>query len=177
MASDHELHSQTVITMLKIGVLSDTHGVLPEAYADFFESCDEIWHAGDVGKADVIDQLQKVAPVRVVWGNIDGADVRAASQEELFFQLLNQRIFLRHIVGSPSKYDWKIYERLRELRPDLVIAGHSHILQVKYDPVNKWYFINPGAAGKYGFHLKQTMIRFTLTENGITDLEIWEKDK
>ncbi|MCX7696417.1 MAG: metallophosphatase family protein [Bacteroidales bacterium] len=163
--------------MKRIGVISDTHGVLPKEYSIFFKDCDEIWHAGDVGSTDVLLELQQLALLRVVWGNIDGADIRAQSSEEHFFELFNQRIYIRHIVRTFSKYDNKILERLKQLKPTIVIAGHSHILEIKYDQQNKWLYINPGAAGKFGPHLKRTMVRFLLNENGVSDLEIWEKEK
>jgi len=163
--------------MRVIGVISDTHGALPESYEVFFRGCDEIWHAGDIGTLEVLNKLKETAKVRAVWGNIDGQDIRLETKEHLFFELEDQRIFVRHILGYPGKYEKAVLPLLLNLKPTMVVAGHSHILSIIKDVEHSWLYLNPGAAGKYGFHLKRTMVKFVLDEGKIFDLEVWEKNK
>ena len=160
--------------MTKIGLLSDTHSYLDEAVFKHFESCDEIWHAGDFGNKAVADQLAAFKPLRGVYGNIDGHDIRAIYQEHLHFTCENVRVWMTHIGGYPGKYNPKISSALRRNPPDLFIAGHSHILKVIYDQKLSCLHLNPGAAGKEGWHKVRTLMRFSITDKKIHTLEIVE---
>lgn len=163
--------------MKHIGIISDTHGFLHPRIFDFFDSCDEIWHAGDIGSTEVIERLQEFKPLRAVWGNIDDYKTRLHLREVLFFELEQLKIVMMHIAGKPGKYSALAKEAIKSHRPDLLVAGHSHILQVKYDDKEKLLFINPGAAGIHGFHEKITMLRLVLDQGQIRDLEVLEIDR
>jgi len=163
--------------MPKIGVLSDTHGVLPEAVRDFFAGCDEIWHAGDVGNLSVLEQLAGIASVRAVHGNIDGQDVRSVAHAHTFFTCGGKRVLIKHIGGRPGAYTPETREQINALRPDIFVCGHSHILLVQFNQKNNLLHINPGAAGSSGFHKMITMLRFQINDGNITNMEVWEKPR
>ena len=160
-----------------IGILSDTHGNLPVESKDFFNDCDEIWHAGDIGDIKILNELRDIAPTYAVFGNIDDSKIKQSTSEELFFQREGVKIYIKHIIGHPNKYQKDILTKIIEYRPDLVIAGHSHILQIIYDKKYKWLFINPGAAGKYGCHQKITLVKIKIENNKISNAQIFEKEK
>lgn len=160
--------------MKKIGLLSDTHGYWDDRYKIHFATCDEIWHAGDIGSVDLIEKFQTFKPFRAVYGNIDGADIRINFPEFLRFQLEGVDILMTHIGGYPGKYDPKVRKILEIDAPKLFICGHSHILKVMFDKKYNCLDINPGAAGKYGFHKIRTLLRFVLEEGNIKDLEVIE---
>ncbi|MEI7594179.1 MAG: metallophosphoesterase family protein [Bacteroidota bacterium] len=160
--------------MIKIGLLSDTHNfVLPQA-ADFFSSCNEIWHAGDIGNYEVIQKLREIKPVKAVYGNIDGQDIRCEFPEFQCFKAEDITVLMIHIGGYPGKYDKYAYSLIQKYQPTIFISGHSHILKVINDPKNNLLHINPGAAGKYGFQQKKTMIRFNIDKAKISDLEVFD---
>lgn len=148
---------------MKIGVLSDTHGYVPQQVFAFFKDCDELWHAGDMGP-DVLEVLLAFKPVVGVYGNMDGQDVRCeVPRTQLFFRE-GHRILMTHIGGYPGHYDRTILPAIESEKPDIFVCGHSHILRVMYDKEHQMLCINPGAAGRQGFHLKGTLVRFTLTD-------------
>ncbi len=160
--------------MMRIGLISDTHGYLDPKVEKYFKECDEIWHLGDVGNIDVIKQLTKIKPVRGVYGNIDGQDIRKLFPEELKFKCEDVKVWLVHIGGYPNRYAKNIKKRIEFNAPDLFISGHSHILKVMYDKKLNLLHINPGAAGKSGFHKVKTLVRFTIDKKNIKDLEVIE---
>lgn len=160
--------------MQRIGLLSDTHSYLDPKLQDFFYDCDEIWHAGDVGKIEVIEMLEKWKPLRCVYGNIDDYRLRAEFPELLNFECEHVKVLMTHIGGSPYRYKLLAREAIKKYKPQLFICGHSHILKVQYDTTNKLLFINPGAAGNHGFHQVRTAIRFTVEGQNIKDLEVVE---
>lgn len=160
--------------MLKIGILSDTHGWLNPRIAHYFADCNEIWHAGDIGSLDVLEDLGKIAPVRAVYGNIDGYDIRLSLAETLIFDAENVKVFLTHIGGYPGKYAPGIKKRLQEVKPKIMVCGHSHILKVMFDRNLNLLHINPGAAGKYGFHKISTILTIFINAEQILGLEVIE---
>ncbi len=163
--------------MKKIGLLSDTHGSLPQAYNNFFSNVDEIWHAGDIGSMEVVEQLQAFKPLRAVFGNIDGMKVRSIFQEDQVFMCEGIKVLLTHIGGYPGRYEPRAKTLILREKPGLFICGHSHILKVIYDRKYKLLHINPGAAGKYGLHQQITMIRFAVEADRITNMEIYDKPR
>ncbi len=164
--------------MKRIGLLSDTHGFLNPKIFGYFEECDEIWHAGDIGITDTADQLEKFKPLRAVYGNIDGKDLRARYPEDLFFTLEGVRIYMTHIGGYPPRYNSRVRKIIQQEKPDLFIDGHSHILKIMRDPnIDNLLHINPGAAGKQGFHKISTLVRFSLDSGAIKDLQVIELGK
>jgi putative phosphoesterase len=162
---------------MKIGLLSDTHGYWDPRYVEHFKDCDEIWHAGDIGSTEVIDRLAEFKPVRAVYGNIDGQEIRVQYPQFALFMAENVKVLLTHIGGYPGRYAPGIREKLYVSRPRLFIAGHSHILKVQFDPSLNCLYMNPGAAGISGFHQVRTLIRFAIEGENIRDLEVIELGK
>ena len=160
--------------MKKIGLLSDTHGYWDEKFVEYFSSCDEIWHAGDIGSLDVLNQLGAIKPVRAVHGNIDGYPIRATCPKHLHFRIEELDVWITHIGGYPGRYAPEVRPKIFENPPGLFISGHSHILKVQYDSNLKFLHINPGAAGKQGFHQVRTIIRFCIDKKEIQNLEVIE---
>lgn len=163
--------------MKRIGLLSDTHGYLDESLFRHFESCDELWHAGDFGTLEVMEQLQAFKPLRGVYGNIDGADLRAQFPEELVFTSEEVRVLMRHIGGAPPRYNPETRAALTRHQPDLFVSGHSHILKIMYDDKQQCLHMNPGAAGKQGWHKMRTMVRFVIDGNDMRQCEVIELGK
>ena len=141
---------------------------------EYVRQADEVWHAGDIGDFSVTDALKKSKPLRAVYGNIDGSEIRAEFPEQLFFECEQVSIYMKHIGGRPSRYSKGIPEILLEKKPKLFVCGHSHILKVQYDKKHQTLYLNPGAVGKKGFHKIRTMLRFTLDNGDIKDMEAIE---
>ena len=160
--------------MKRIGILSDTHGHWDERLANFFAECDEIWHAGDIGNIETAESINSFKPLRAVYGNIDDHKVRAAYPKIHRFSCEEVDVLITHIGGYPNHYDSQILPIIKNQPPKLFICGHSHILKVIYDKKYDLLHINPGAAGKSGFHNLRTAIRLKIDGNGIKDLEILE---
>ena len=160
--------------MRRIGLLSDTHGCWDERYEKYFKECDEIWHAGDIGSMDVADRLAQIAPLRAVYGNIDSGDVRIKFTEVYRWKCEEVDVLMKHIGGYPGKYDASIRRQIYAHPPQLFISGHSHLLKVMNDPTIGCLHINPGAAGRYGFHEVRTLVRFAIDGREIKDLEVVE---
>ncbi|MFN7095586.1 MAG: metallophosphoesterase family protein [Burkholderiales bacterium] len=160
---------------MKIGVISDTHGWLDPQVFEYFKDCDEIWHAGDFGSVDVLDDLESFKPTKGVYGNIDGYDIRSRCPEFQFFEREGLYIFMAHITGKPPRYTAEVLSKVQQRVPDILVGGHSHILQVKHDLTHPpLLYINPGAAGKHGFHPVRTLLRFELTQCKISHMEAIE---
>ena len=160
--------------MKKVLVISDTHSYIDDRIIKYASEADYVIHAGDIGSFDVIRKLKSVSKVLFVYGNIDGNEVRSESNKFEFFELNNLKILLTHISGKTPKYNKETLIKIKEHNPNLLIAGHSHILKIQYDKINQLIFLNPGAAGRHGFHLKRTMLRFEIKLNNIENLEIIE---
>ena len=162
--------------MKKIGLLSDTHSFLDEAVFKYFDACDEIWHAGDFG-AGVAEPLAAFKPLRGVYGNIDGKEIRQEYPEHLRFMCEQVDVWMTHIGGYPGKYTPQVKPEIFTNPPKLFITGHSHILKVLFDPKIQCLHINPGAAGKSGWHKVRTLVRFDISEEKILNLEVIELGK
>lgn len=163
--------------MKRIGLISDTHSHLEESVFGYFESCDEIWHAGDIGDAKVVKRLEAFRPVRAVYGNIDDGSLRRCFPEDLRFVVEGVEVFMTHIGGYPGRYNRRVRAILQENPPDLYICGHSHILKVMPDKKLNFLHVNPGAAGNHGFHQMKTIVRFSLEAGKIKDFEVIELGK
>ena len=157
-----------------IGLISDTHGYLHAGIKTKLHECDEIWHAGDVGSLSIIDELHSIAPLKAVFGNIDDQEVRLSIPERQIFTIEGLKVFMIHIGGYPGKYAQSIQKEISNIMPGIVVAGHSHILKVMYDKKNSLLYLNPGAAGNAGIHSVITMLRFTLDEGNISNMEVIE---
>lgn len=163
--------------MKKIGLLSDTHSYLDESVFAHFKDCDEIWHAGDFGTLEVVEKLQAFKPFRGVYGNIDGKDVQVQCPEHLRFDCEGVDVWMTHIGGYPGRYSSLVKAEITKNPPKLFICGHSHILKVQYDPKLGLLHLNPGAAGKQGWHKVRTLMRFDVHEGKVENLEVIELAK
>ena len=163
--------------MKKIVLLSDTHGYIDEQMLSYIKQADEVWHAGDIGDLIVTDTILKHRDLRAVYGNIDGHDARNQFAENNRFTLEGVSVWITHIGGYPGRYDRRVYSELMRNPPKIFITGHSHILKIIYDKKNKLLHLNPGAAGKSGFHKVRTMLRFELNTGNIENMEIIELEK
>lgn len=157
---------------MKVGIISDTHGYWDEKFLHYFSTCDEIWHAGDIGSLEVAQKLAECKPLRAVCGNIDGGELRRIYPEILRFKCEEIEVLLTHIGGYPGNYDARVRGQIYASPPQLFISGHSHILKVKYDKTLNLLHINPGAAGIQGWHQERTIIRLTIEGNKFTDCEV-----
>ncbi|MBA3706517.1 MAG: metallophosphoesterase family protein [Bacteroidetes bacterium] len=160
--------------MQRIALLSDTHNYLDPAIFKYFESCHQIWHAGDIGTISIADELSKLKPVIAVYGNIDGQDVRKVYPKNQRFMCESVDVLMTHIGGYPNRYSPDALSEIKQSPPKLFICGHSHILKVMFDQKYQLLHINPGAAGIHGFHKVKTMVRFTIDGDKISDLEVIE---
>ncbi len=160
--------------MKKIGILSDTHSLLDTRIFEHFRDVDEIWHAGDIGSFEVLQRLREFKPTRAVYGNCDSGDVRYSLEQFYRFRVEDVEVLLTHIGGSPGKYNPLAARKLYAQPPQLFVCGHSHILKVQYDSTLRMLYLNPGAAGKYGFHTVQTLLRLTIDGKDIKNLEVIE---
>ena len=161
--------------MRRIGVLSDTHGTLPKQVYTFFKDCDELWHAGDMGRG-VLERLREFKPTRAVYGNMDDYDLRYQVPGSDLFTCEGLKVLLTHIGGWPGHYPADILKILQHDKPDIFVCGHSHILKVIYDQELNLLHINPGAAGCQGFHKVGTLVRFTI-DGTPKDLEVLDFPK
>ncbi|MEO1023676.1 MAG: metallophosphoesterase family protein [Bacteroidota bacterium] len=159
--------------MIKIGLISDTHHFLDKQVNEYFEDRDEIWHAGDFGTSEIADKLDQIAPLKGVYGNIDGKDIRDRFPLHQRFNCEGLDIWMTHIGGIPGRYCIPIRDEMNNNPPDVFICGHSHILKVARDQKNNnLLYINPGAAGKQGFHTIRTMMRFSIEDGKMKDIEV-----
>ena len=159
---------------MRIGLLSDTHGWLDPRIKEHFAACDEIWHAGDIGTTEVSEELARWKPIRAVYGNIDGGALRKEFPEHQRFTADGVRVWMTHIGGRPPRYDRSVIAELRKAPPALFICGHSHICMVRFDEVLNCLYMNPGAAGRHGWHTVRTLLRFRLDAGQVKDLELIE---
>lgn len=160
--------------MKRIGILSDTHDYADEVIIKYLLECDDIWHAGDIGSILTADKFAGIKPFRAVYGNIDNHTLRIVYPLVQRFMCEEVDVMIKHIVGYPGRYDASVRDTLKLNPPMLLVAGHSHICKVQFDKKNNFLFINPGAAGKSGFHKVRTLIRLTIDQQNIKDLEVVE---
>ncbi|MCH8566835.1 MAG: metallophosphatase family protein [Balneolales bacterium] len=158
---------------MKIGLISDTHSYLDPQVKEYFKDCDEIWHAGDFGTISVAEELREIAPLRGVFGNIDGRDIRNEFPHDIRFTVEGVDFFMTHIGGSPGRYAIPVRSLISQNTPDVFICGHSHILKIARDrELNKMLYMNPGAAGRHGFQVDRTIVRFNVESGKLSDVEV-----
>jgi putative phosphoesterase len=158
----------------KILLLSDTHGYIDEKILNYCKNADEVWHAGDIGNHEVTDKIKEVSVLRAVYGNIDDKNIRNEFPLDQKFTIEGVSVWITHIGGYPYRYNPRVKESILLRPPKLFISGHSHILKVQYDKKLKLLHMNPGAAGKHGFHKVRTLLRFEIENTEIKNLEIIE---
>ena len=160
--------------MKKIGLISDTHGYLDPRIKELLQNVDEVWHAGDIGNRDLIDDLRSFKESRIVYGNIDDTKTRMECSEYLSFKCEEVNVLITHIAGKPGKYTQEALKLIDQYKPKLFICGHSHIALVKYDQYKNMLWMNPGACGVKGFHKVRTILRFEIEKDKIQNLELIE---
>ena len=138
------------------------------------QQSDEVWHAGDIGKTELLDEIEALKPLKAVFGNIDNFEIREKFQEDLNFHCEGLKIYITHIGGYPGNYNKRVKKVIEETRPNVFICGHSHILKVIYDKKNDLLHMNPGSCGLQGFHKKRTMLKFNIENKKITNLNVIE---
>ena len=163
--------------MKKILLLSDTHGYIDDHILKYVNESDEVWHAGDIGSVEVTNIISNIKPLRAVFGNIDGAEIRLSFTKDLVFECEDVKVFMTHIGGRPGRYAKGLSQKLKSTRPKIFICGHSHILKIIFDETHKVLFINPGAVGKHGFHKVRTMVRFQLSKGNVKKMEVIEVNR
>ncbi len=163
--------------MTNILLLSDTHGYMDANILKYVQQADEVWHAGDIGDLKVTDAIKNLKPLRAVYGNIDGTEIRSEFPENNRFMCEDVEVWITHIGGCPGAYNIRVREEIRINPPKLFICGHSHILKVMPDKKLNLLHMNPGAVGKHGFHKVRTMLRFTIDGSKIDNLEVIEFEK
>jgi len=159
---------------VKIGLISDTHGFLDDKAMLALKDVDEIWHAGDIGSLEITDKLKEIAPVRAVYGNIDNHIVRSEWPEYTVQDCDGNRFLMIHIANRLGSYNPRVRELISNYNPDFLICGHSHILKVQFDRRFDLLYINPGAAGQFGFHMVRTLITFEIRDGIVTDMKAVE---
>ena len=155
-------------------MISDTHHTLDVRFLDYFKKADEIWHAGDIGDLEIIDELKKNAKIRAVHGNIDNYVIKTLFKSEIYFKCEEVSVLMTHIGGYPGRYNKKIINQIEKYKPNLFICGHSHILKVMYDEKYKLLHMNPGALGNYGQHKVKTLLYFIIDKKEIKNLKVIE---
>lgn len=163
--------------MKKILLLSDTHGFIDDQILKFVKQADEVWHAGDIGDIKVADAIRSLKPLRAVYGNIDNSVIRTEFPLDNRFIIDKLDVWMTHIGGYPNRYEARVKTEIALNPPKLFICGHSHILKVMNDKKFKLLHLNPGAAGKYGFHQVRTMLRFEINNGRVENLEVIELGK
>jgi putative phosphoesterase len=161
-----------------IGLISDTHGVFSKEFRDFLEPVDQIWHAGDFGGGmELAKEIAAFKPLLGVAGNCDNYNLRYDHPLYRFFECEGMKVLMTHVGGYPGKYDARARQLIDELKPDIFVCGHSHILKVVRDQQRDMLVINPGAAGIQGFHLVRTALRFHIENGRIDRMEVFELDR
>lgn len=163
--------------MIKVAILSDTHGDIEADVLGSIQGCSEIWHAGDIGDGSVLTKLMQIGKLHAVVGNIDDAQIRTHVPAIQLFTIENIRVLMTHIAGYPGSYNSQAKALIKEHRPDIFVCGHSHILKIIRDPIFGHLHINPGAAGRHGFHAFRTIVRCMLHEGKISNMEVVELGK
>ncbi|MHA7130014.1 metallophosphoesterase family protein [Algoriphagus namhaensis] len=162
---------------LKIALISDTHGFIDEKTLGYLAEVDEIWHAGDIGTAEVMSALPKGKVVRAVYGNIDDEKLSQTYPEWQNFALEGVKVLMTHIGGKPPRYAKGVRSKIEQEHPRLFICGHSHILKVEFDQKLNCLYMNPGAVGRQGFHQNRTFLLFELQQGDVKNLRVVDLGK
>jgi putative phosphoesterase len=160
--------------MTKIGLISDTHGYLDERIIHHLGTCDLVIHAGDIGEMAVMDTLEQQTKSIAVFGNIDGTSARVRFPLFKVLEIDGVKLLVIHIAGTFAKYNQETRNLIAIHKPNVLICGHSHILKVQYDDKFKVLYLNPGAAGKHGFHKVRTLLTFVIDRGAVKDLKVIE---
>ena len=136
---------------MKIGVISDTHNFLDPKIHELFAGVDHILHAGDIGNATIISELEEIAPVTAVYGN---TDTGLPFKETEIIELGTRKFLIHHIVNPHALGD-RVKERIARAQPRVVVFGHTH--RTFCETIGGVLYFNPGSAGKPKFGLGCTV--------------------
>jgi uncharacterized protein len=129
---------------MKLGILADTHGYLSPRVHPLFEGVDTILHAGDIGASDILLELETIAPVVAVFGNMDRFAVRASLSDMVIQTFAEVRFLLIHDLGVPYAVKRSLRPIIKQHQPRVIVFGHTHV------PYNRrlgpTLFFNPGSA-------------------------------
>ena len=163
---------------MKVGIISDTHGIFSKEFKEFLEPVDVIWHAGDFGGSrEFVKEIAAFKPLIGVYGNCDGQDIRRECPLVQCFNCEGKKVLMTHIGGYPGKYDLKALALIERHRPDIFVCGHSHILKVMHDDRYNMLVINPGACGLQGWQLLRTAIRMDINEGKLSNFELFKLER
>lgn len=163
--------------MKKIALISDSHSHMDAHLFPHLSDVDEIWHAGDIGQYGILAGLPSDKVMRIITGNIDDYAMQQRFPAELFFEVEGVRILMIHIGGVPPRYAKGIKSKIKSVKPDLFVCGHSHICKVMYDKELECLYVNPGAVGNQGFHHMKTMLLFELDAGKVKNMRVVELGK
>lgn len=155
-----------------VGIFSDTHGWLDTDLIEHFSDCNEVWHAGDIGDVSVLNTWRKKGNIRAVWGNIDGAEVRGVTKEYFYFEVQNFPILMIHIAGKHPRYTPQTNALIKQLKPKMLVCGHSHVCRVVQE--GGILYVNPGAAGRHGFHHIRTALKLKFVNGKPIEMKVIE---
>lgn len=159
---------------MEVGLISDTHSHIDDRILHHLSDVDIILHAGDLGDLSIIEKLESIAEVKGVYGNIDDASIRKQWPEHQLLMLNGAKLLMIHIAGAMGRYNTKTRDLIKLHAPDVLICGHSHILKIAFDSKFGLLHMNPGAAGRHGFHKQRTMLRFKIMHGKIEQLRVIE---
>tara|TARA_B100000963_G_scaffold341991_1_gene342324 strand:- start:2987 stop:3478 length:492 start_codon:yes stop_codon:yes gene_type:complete len=157
---------------MKILVLSDTHGYIDKRILHYAKIADQVWHAGDIGNIDIINKINEVSKLKIVYGNIDSFKLRIGLKKSIFFKVEKFNVFITHIYKNTLFDEMISNKNLDESFSNILVCGHSHILKIKFYKNFNTLLINPGAIGKNGFHKQRTMVSFDIKNENITNMNI-----
>jgi putative phosphoesterase len=157
---------------MQIGIISDTHNILPKSVFEHFKNVNYIFHAGDIGNFKIIDELKKIAPVYAIYGNIDSGETRKKVPAIKYIEIEGFIICLVHDIGSVKNFCYELFKNGK--KADIVIFGHMH--KPSYEVYQKTTFINPGSASYPRNHKNGTVAIIDLDGNSISHRFIDLKD-
>ncbi len=156
---------------MKIGVISDTHGKMHPRVFELFPGVDHILHAGDIGKADIITELQAIAHVTAVHGNVDHFPLASQYPERVVFSLEGHKILMTHIFDDRSEQGMhRLLSAASAMDASIIIYGHTH--EAKIERVKSIMLFNPGSAGSPRFNARPSVGLLILTEQRPVSAEI-----
>lgn len=152
---------------MKIGVISDTHNFLDPRIAEIFRGVEHILHGGDIGRPDLLAELEAIAPVTAVSGNTDDDP----GYRPTAVVTLAEKKFLVHHIVTPGEFKQPIYRRISAESPDVVVFGHTH--KPFAERLGNTLFFNPGYAGKQRFDMRRSVALLTIARDAVEHQFVW----
>jgi putative phosphoesterase len=139
--------------MFRIGIISDTHGLLRPEAERRLAGVDHIVHAGDIGRPEIVDALRRIAPITAIRGNVDSGEWAHEYPDTKLVRLAGKSIYVLH--------DLKTLQARPGAGIDVVVSGHSHVT------AGGVLYLNPGSAGRRRFNLPITLATLEVTPEGM----------